>query len=565
MKNILLCALNSKFIHSSLAVHSIKAAYDYFCIKTGEKPGNVIPCEFTINDSYQSVLYQIISRQPDAVCFSVYLWNAGFISSLCKDLKACFPKCIIVLGGPEVSYGIDSSLWAADSYDYVIKGEGEKAFFALLLKLYSQKPIPADEEFRIRTEGKTVKAMSAAVLNDLPFVYNNDNISLFKNRIVYYESSRGCPFNCAYCLSSAEQGVRFLPIERVCEDLSFFIQNEVPLVKFVDRTFNCNKKRSYEILKYIIENGNKTCFHFEVAADLFDEATLELLKAAPRGRIQFEIGIQSTNETVLAASCRTIDTNKVLSNIKALISMKNINIHADLIVGLPYEDYDAFSKSFNDAYAYCTDSSNYIHQLQVGFLKLLHGAPLNGMLSSHGYVFSKNPPYQVLKNSYLSAEELNLLIGFEDVFERYYNSGRFHETLCFIFANNTFASPFDFYMALSQYYRKQGYLFSGISSRKMYDVLVSFLEGYYSAANMTRLKSLLLFDYFSSDSSDLPPASLHSVWKAERYYKEEAAEVLAQMGKKSEKACTVRFVGEASYVFNYSCKNPVTGRFDVCK
>lgn len=566
MKEILLCALNSKFIHSSLAAHSIKAAYDYYSKTLPNSEQDSLPklsvCEFTINDSHQSVLYHITSKQPDAVCFSVYLWNVRFISALCRDIKACFPDCIIVLGGPEVSFGVDNAFFSEDMYDYVIEGEGEKSFFALFAQLNNTSLAASAEDFRIRQNGKVVKAQTAAVLDSLPFVYNKENINLFKNRIVYYESSRGCPFSCAYCLSSAEHGVRFLSLERVFEDLKFFIENDIPLVKFVDRTFNCNKKRSYEILKFIIENSKNTCFHFEVAADLFDTETLTLLKSAPRGRVQFEIGIQSTNEKALKASCRAIDNTKVFENIKALTSMHNINIHADLIAGLPYEGYADFAETFNETYEYCTDTDSYIHQLQIGFLKLLHGAPMNNMIEEHGYAFSKNPPYQVLCNSYLSCEELNLLLGFEDVFERYYNSGRFHNTLCYIAENCAFTSHFAFYTALAEFYRSRGLLFAGVSSRKMYDVFVEFLETIYSQDDMIKIKELLLYDYFASDSSDLPPESLRCLWKSERHYKKEAYAVLESAGKISDKENTVRFIGEKAFIFNYSAKNPVTDRFD---
>ncbi len=562
MKEILLCALNSKFIHSSLAVHSIKSAYEFYCRTTGKNYGNVSVCEFTINDSMQSVLYSITSRKPDVVCFSVYLWNINQISSLCKDIKACFPKCKIVLGGPEVSFGIDENFFKDDVYDYVIAGEGEKAFFALTALLNSKNPLELPATFQISVSEKTIKAVTPAILDELPFVYNDENIALFNNRIVYYESSRGCPFSCAYCLSSAEHGVRNLSLERVFSDLQFFIDKNVPLVKFVDRTFNCNKRRSYEILKYIIEASGKTCFHFEVAADLFDEATLALLKTAPRGRIQFEIGIQSTNDKALKASCRTIDTKKVLDNIKTLVSMENINIHADLIVGLPYESYSEFAETFNEVYELCTNKKHYIHQLQIGFLKLLRGAPLNKMTKEHRYVFSSNPPYQVLHNTYISTEDINLLLGFEDVFERYYNSGRFRSTLSFIADSGKFTSFFAFYASLAEYYRSSGLLFSSISSRRIYDILADFLKDFFEEGEMHKIKELMLYDYFASDSSDLPPETLRSVWKSERYYKNEAYAVLKSAGKLLSKKNTVRFIGEQAYIFDYSEKNPVTCRFD---
>lgn len=577
MSKVLLCALNSKFIHSCLAIHSIKATYNYYVQQAKYYSTNInfsFPdievFEFTINDSYQSVLYKITSENPDVICFSVYLWNVEFISKLCKDLKSLFPDKTIILGGPEVSYGLSNSLIEYNHYDYVIIGEGEKAFFSLINTIFNSglksSLFKADNfnlpNIDIDISDKCVKALSPCILDELPFVYNDDNINLFNNRIIYYESSRGCPFNCAYCLSSAEHGVRFLSLERIYNDLSYFINKNIPLVKFVDRTFNANKKRSYEILKFIIENGKNTCFHFEVAADLFDDITLDLLKTAPKGRIQFEIGIQSTNESTLKESCRSIDTKKVLDNISKLISMENINIHADLITGLPYEDYDTFANTFNETYKYCIDEKHYIHQLQIGFLKLLKGAPLNNMLNKHGYVFSSNPPYGVLCNSYLSPDEINKLIAFEDVFERYYNSNRFHSTLSNISKSKKFSSDFDFFTQLAEYYFDKKLLFTGISSRRMYDILREFLCKYYNTSEMESIDELLLYDYFASDSSDLPPDSLRHIWKSERYYKDFAYKILDGNNLSPSKRNTVRLINSKPYIFDYSSKNVVTDRFD---
>lgn len=568
MNKILLCAINSKYIHSSLAVHSIKAAFDFYVQKCSQDNSSIFPTvivnEFTINDSYQSVLFKIIEENPDIFSFSVYLWNIEYISKLCKDLKKLFPEKKIILGGPEVSYGIEEEFFSESDYDYVISGEGENSYFALICKICDiQVPLNeiSDGTFDLIINKKNIRSKVPPVLDKLPFVYNDNNIHLFKNRIVYYESSRGCPFNCAYCLSSAEHGVRFLSLERIYKDIDFFTGHNVPLVKFVDRTFNANKKRSYQILKYIIENGKNTCFHFEVAADLFDNDTLDLLKSAPKGRIQFEIGIQSTNNKALKESCRTIDTNKVLHNISELISMENINIHADLIAGLPYETYSEFSETFNETYKYCIDEKHYIHQLQIGFLKLLRGAPLNDMIDKHGYVFSNNPPYTVLKNNYLSPYELNLLISFEDVFERYYNSNRFHTTLSYISKNNFLGSDFEFYTLLAKYYKDNKLLFLGISSRRMYDILHSFLSTMINIKEVEKIDELLLYDYFASDSSDLPPDSLRYIWKSERYYKNEALEILHNNNMQPDKKNTVRFIKDKIYIFDYSSKNPVTDRF----
>lgn len=559
---ILLCALNSKYIHSSLAVHSLKTAYDFYCRKYGQNFGSVTVCEFTINDSHQSILHRIISKKPDIVCFSVYLWNINFVSALCRDIKRILPKCRIILGGPEVSYGTDDLPLKSDEYDMIIAGEGEKSFWAALACFAGKYQAQLPDDFLFSVCGKTIKALFPVKLDDIPFIYNDNNISLFKNRIIYYESSRGCPFSCAYCLSSAEEGVRYLSEERVLEDLKYFISQEIPLVKFVDRTFNCNKKRAFNILKYIIESPGHTCFHFEVAADLFDSEILELLKSAPKGRIQFEIGIQSVNEKALKTSCRKTDVQKVLNNIKMLISMENINIHADLIAGLPHENYEEFASTFNKAYEYCNDSRHYIHQLQIGFLKLLHGAPLNNMIKEHEYIFSANSPYQVLKNKYLNCYELNKLTEFEDVFERYYNSGRYNETLCHILKNTAaFDTPFAFYSSLADFYAEKGLLFSSISSRRMCDILVEFLSKHYNCSDMHNIKKLLLYDYFASDSSDLPAESLKEVWMPERTYKQKANEILAEKGILPDKKHTVRLVSNEYYIFDYSSKNPVTGRF----
>lgn len=569
MKKILLCAINSKYIHSSLAVHSIKAAFDFYVDKYGLDTSSIFPAvivnEFTINDSYQSVLFKIIEENPDIFSFSVYLWNIEYISKLCKDLKKLFPEKKIILGGPEVSYGIEKDFFVESDYDYVISGEGENSYFALICKISNiqiSSFASLEDTFDLIINEKNVRGKVPPVLDMLPFIYNESNIHLFQNRIVYYESSRGCPFNCAYCLSSAEHGVRFLSLERIYSDIDFFTSHNIPLVKFVDRTFNANKKRSYQILKYIIENGKNTCFHFEVAADLFDNDTLDLLKSAPTGRIQFEIGIQSTNDKALKESCRVIDTEKVLQNINKLISMENINIHADLIAGLPYETYSEFSETFNETYKYCTDKKHYIHQLQIGFLKLLRGAPLNDMINKHGYIFSKNPPYTVLKNNYLSASELNLLISFEDVFERYYNSNRFHATLSYISENKFFISDFEFYTLLAKYYKDNKLLFSGISSRRMYDILHTFLSTMINSKEVEKIDELLLYDYFASDSSDLPPDSLRYIWKSERYYKNEALELLHNNNLSPDKKNTVRFIKDKIYILDYSSKNPVTDRFD---
>ena len=341
-KKVLLCALNSKFIHSCLAVHSLKK----FAVSRGYNKEKISIKEFTINDNIDFILHGIFSENPETIAFSVYIWNVEYVSRLCRIIKKISPETEIILGGPEVSYIEKHPFFDEKDFDFILKGEGEKSFYELISsgKITNEKILNLDE---------------------LPFPYDEENICLFENRIVYYESSRGCPFSCAYCLSSAEKGVRFLSMERVKSDLEFFSSHNVKQVKFVDRTFNADKKRAYEIWQFIIANfsdGNMN-FHFEIAADLLDENLISLLGTAPDGLIQLEIGIQSTKDETLVLSCRKTDTQKVLSNTKKLVEQGNINIHTDLIAGLPGETPEDFKQSFNDVYKLKS------HQLQLGFLK----------------------------------------------------------------------------------------------------------------------------------------------------------------------------------------------------
>ncbi len=506
---VLLCAINSQYIHSNPAVYFLKeAAKDYADIEIRE---------YSINDNYQALLYGILSAGTDLVAISCYIWNIEIVTRLCKDIKAANPTMEIILGGPEVSYGVGHTSLTLEDYDHIIEGEGEKAFPKLLASLQNR-------EFK---EPET----------DLwPEIYTSENIKHFTNRIVYYEASRGCPFKCAYCLSSVCGKVRFLPMERVKANIDTFTKEQVPLVKFTDRTANCNPSRFKEILTHILNQENcNTTFHFEIGADLLGEEELELLCKMPVGRVQLEAGIQSTNPETLEACVRKTDLEKIFYNLGKIMSFGNINLHGDLIAGLPYEGLERFKKSFNDLY------SLRLHQLQLGFLKLLPGAPLNNMIKEHDYVFSAHTPYEVLKNKYISSEELGELKAVEDVLERYYNSGRF--TGCLPLLEACFETPYDMYRALAYRYKELGLLFGKISLDKQCDVLAEFA---FEKGLGKEFKIAMLVDYFSTNRQDLPPDSLKEYWQSSRHLK------LGPGG---------RCIDGVRYRFDYEKKNPVDGKY----
>lgn len=533
-KKILLCALNSQYIHSNPAVWSLKVAAAQYAGEYQIELPEIEIGEYTINDSYDQVLGSIVRKKPDILGFSVYIWNVRRVQTLLEDIRAVLPKCQIILGGPEVSFGTPQI--PAHLYDHVLAGEGERAFFTLLLRLFGVK------------SPKGFDAHRPLAGEEIPFIYNDENIRCFENRIVYYESSRGCPFSCAYCLSGAEDRVRFKPLEQVYQEIDFFIRHKVPQVKFVDRTFNCNPVRSQKILAYILEHAGDTSmnFHFECAGDLFDEEQLATIRQAPKGLFQFEIGIQSTYEPALHAACRKTDTRKVFTNVARLMEEGNANVHVDLIAGLPDEDYTRFTQSFNEVYALKA------HQLQLGFLKILKGATLNQVVDRYGYVFSKNPPYEILQNHSLSNEEILRMKAVEDVLNRYYNSGRYGRTLSFLMEKSS--TPWALYEDLSRWFLEKGLLGRGISARNASEELLAYAVSRYPEERET-LCWCLLEDFYRADPSDVVPISLKPYHKP------------AAIGRKMVPDCpsgkTVRFIREQIYFVDYGKKDPVTGLFSM--
>ncbi len=456
----LLAAVNTKYIHSNPAVYSLKA---YAEKKDPALSGCVEIAEYTINHQISDVLADLYVRKPDILGFSCYIWNIDYVLELAQEMKKLLPKLVIWLGGPEVSFDADVLLKTHPFITGVICGEGEETFYQLV-KAYKQ----AQDEGLDFEEVCTGKLQNAeVVLSEVPFLYEDS--APFENRILYYESSRGCPFRCSYCLSSIDKTVRLRDIEIVKKELSFFIEKKVRQVKFVDRTFNCNKAHALAIWEYLLAHDNGvTNFHFEIAADLLGEEELLLLSKFRPGALQLEIGVQSTNTQTIAEIDRRMDVERLRRIVKRIHDGGNIHIHLDLIAGLPYEDYESFGKSFNDVYAMQPE------QLQLGFLKVLKGSKMYRKAEDYGLVYRSKPPYEVLYTDWLSFEDVCRLKKIEEMVELYYNSNQFTVTLPA--AIRRYPSAFAFFEALADYYEQQGYFIQSPARSYRYQVLLEFLK-----------------------------------------------------------------------------------------
>lgn len=488
MKTILV-GINSKYIHTCLAIWYLKASiYNY------DDAQNIVATrEFTINDNKDNILSEIYKEKPDIITFSCYIWNIELIHLLSKELKKLLPKCTIILGGPEVSYDANTVLNENDSIDYVLCGEGEETFPSLYKSLINNlndyKNLPG---IAFRSEGKIEYNNGFCLVNNLDDIkspYTPELMASVANRILYYESSRGCPFSCSYCISSTFNGVRFFSMDRVKRDLNTLLSYKPKLIKFVDRTFNCNKRRAKEIFEYIISLHCDTLFHFEAAADLFDDEILEILSRAPKGLIQLEIGIQTTNTDTLKEIDRVTDIEKLFYNVKRILENQNIHVHVDLIAGLPFENLESFKNSFNQVYGLKP------HQLQLGFLKLLKGSKIRNEAKKHGFIYRSYTPYEVLSNNIVSYDDILILKDVEEVVERYFNSTRFQNSLNFI--ERLFINAFEMFYRLSVYCRKNGYLDRPISYRENINVLVEFFKKL-GTQNTTAINS----DFISFDTED---------------------------------------------------------------
>ena len=460
---ILLAACNAKYIHSNLAVYDLKAySSDY--------DEHVILREYTINQPKDEILKDIYSSGADVVCFSCYIWNISFVRELIRDLVKILPKTAFWAGGPEVSYDAEKFLTEMPEMTGVMVGEGEKTFHDLL-EFYIDGKDSLEEISGIayRTGDKIIHNgwRELMDLSAIPFVY--EHLEKFENRIIYYESSRGCPFSCSYCLSSIDKKLRFRDLELVKKELQFFLDHRVPQVKFVDRTFNCKHEHAMTIWKYILEHDNGvTNFHFEISADLLREEEMELMSQMRPGLIQLEIGVQSTNPETIRAIHRHMDLKKLEHCVNRVHSFRNIHQHLDLIAGLPYEDYDIFHQSFNDVYQMKPD------QLQLGFLKVLKGSLMQKEAEVYGIVYKEKEPYEVLSTNWLTYGEVLKLKMVESMVEVYYNSGQFCHTLEYLVPFEKDA--FTFYEKLGSFYEKKGYSEISHSRMRRYEILLEYLQ-----------------------------------------------------------------------------------------
>ena len=477
---VLLIAINSRYIHSNLAVRYLRAYTKDMGYECKIK-------EFSINDREEHVLEQIIEEEPDVVAISTYIWNVEMVERLANLIKIVNPSIEIVYGGPEVSY--DSMIFLKNNEgEYVIEGEGENTYREFIEYKLGKREIESIRGLYYKKEGNVLYNGSrpAMSLDDVVFPYEEDED--LSNKIVYYESSRGCPFNCKYCLSSTSHGVRFKSIDKVLKELQFFIDKKVKLVKFVDRTFNCNTKHSMAIWNFLINADTNTHFHFEISADILKDEEIELLRKAPLDRFQFEVGVQTTNDDVLRNINRFVNFSDIKEKVQELLSIRNIKQHLDLIAGLPGEDYDSFVRSFNDVHSIKPE------EIQLGFLKLLKGSAMREESSKYDMKFSTYPPYEILSTNKISYKEIIILKKVEGVVDKYYNSQKFNNILKYFY--NKYDRPYNFFYELAMFFDKKGYFNKNIGNSEYYKVFLDFNMEILKNDDVY-LKDIIRFDYLT--------------------------------------------------------------------
>ena len=587
----LLCGINAKYIHSNLAIFSLKAYADRKKIPGAE----IILKEYTINNYVEDILQDLYEEKADVVIFSCYIWNISFVRELAAELKKVSPDVKIWAGGPEVSYAANKFLMENPTFDLIMQGEGEEVFSELIRltveekcrikdvykqseskkvlsgiveKRYSierkqavkeEKDIEdkhfagednvyptnyidmsklqklqgiavwdfsveaalGNAESNIGNKTKIINTGFATLMNmdTIPFVY--EDFHLFEHKILYYETSRGCPFCCSYCLSSVDKTVRFRSLPIVKKELDAFLEAKVPQVKFVDRTFNCNRQRAIDIWSYLVEHDNGiTNFHFEISSDLLGEEELELFAKMRPGLIQLEIGVQSTNGETVDAIHRHMDLDKLFHYVDRVHELGNIHQHLDLIAGLPYENYERFGCSFDDLYAHEPD------QLQLGFLKVLKGTMMEEEVKKYSILYRNQPPYEVLGTKWLSYDEIILLKGVEELVELYYNSGQY--TLTLKYAVPFFESPFRFYEMFSAWYRGKGYHKLNHNRLEKYNILREFLREHIDEHEWDTLDEIMLYDMYLRENVKGRPA-----WaKDTAQYKKEWKALYREQGEK---------------------------------
>ena len=493
---IFLTAINAKYIHSNLAVYSLRAyAKDY--------QDQIVIGEYTINNRVDYILEQIYKAKPDVLCFSCYIWNMDYVEELITEYHKLCPEVPIWVGGPEVSYEVETFLAEHPQVTGVMIGEGERTF-KQLCKYYVNRAGSLEEirgiAFRDQDSGKTVftPAQEPMNMSDIPFCY--DHIENFENRIIYYESSRGCPFNCSYCLSSIDKKLRFRDIELVKKELAFFIEKKVPQVKFVDRTFNCRHDHAMEIWRFVKEHDNGiTNFHFEISADLLNEEELALIHDMRPGLIQLEIGVQSTNEITIREIHRTMKLELLKDIVRKIQGGENIHEHLDLIAGLPYEDYATFAKSFDEIYALKPN------QLQLGFLKVLKGSYMYEHAAEYEIVYHEKTPYEVMKTKWLSFDDVLKIKQVEEMLEVYYNSGQFEITMKVM--EPLFESAFAMFQEFGAFYEEKGYFGMSHSRIRRAEILLEFMRERKSEDTVLQmLEESLTFDLYYRENCKSRPS-----------------------------------------------------------
>ena len=587
----LLCGINAKYIHSNLAIFSLKAYADRKKIPGAE----IILKEYTINNYVEDILQDLYEEKADVVIFSCYIWNISFVRELAAELKKVSPDVKIWAGGPEVSYAANKFLMENPAFDLIMQGEGEEVFSELIrltveekcrikdvykqseskkvlsgivekrysierkqavkeekdiedkhfagednvyptnyidmsklqklqgiaVRDFSGKAALGNAESNIGNKTKIINTGFATLMDmdTIPFVY--EDFHLFEHKILYYETSRGCPFCCSYCLSSVDKTVRFRSLPIVKKELDAFLEAKVPQVKFVDRTFNCNRQRAIDIWSYLVEHDNGiTNFHFEISSDLLGEEELELFAKMRPGLIQLEIGVQSTNGETVDAIHRHMDLDKLFHYVDRVHELGNIHQHLDLIAGLPYENYERFGCSFDDLYAHEPD------QLQLGFLKVLKGTMMEEEVKKYSILYRNQPPYEVLGTKWLSYDEIILLKGVEELVELYYNSGQY--TLTLKYAVPFFESPFRFYEMFSAWYRGKGYHKLNHNRLEKYNILREFLREHIDENEWDTLDEIMLYDMYLRENVKGRPA-----WaKDTAQYKKEWKALYREQGEK---------------------------------
>ena len=542
---ILLVACNAKYIHSNLAVYDLQAyASDY--------ADHIVLKEYTINQQKDDIMRDIYLEHPDVVCVSCYIWNLSFVKELMADLIKILPGADFWAGGPEVSYDAEKFLTENSEFKGVMVGEGEETFKELAGYYVEKNPQDLKDMTGIcYRDGDQIIHNGWRQIMDLssiPFIYKD--LSEFKNRIIYYESSRGCPFSCSYCLSSIDKKLRFRDTETVKKELQFFIDNKVPQVKFVDRTFNCKHDHAMAIWKYINEHDNGvTNFHFEISADLLREEELQEMSTMRPGLIQLEIGVQSTNPDTIKAIHRTMDFEKLKGIVDRIHSFGNIHQHLDLIAGLPYEDYDSFRHSFNDVYALKPQ------QLQLGFLKVLKGSHMMEMCKEYGIVYKTQEPYEVLSTKWLDYDHVLKLKTVENMVEVYYNSGQFQNTLEYL--ENFFQDAFSIYERLGSFYMEKGYGDVSHTRMRRYEILLEFLEDV-PEISMDQVKDQMVYDLYLRENLKSRPGFARDQKPFERQIWD-----FRKREKVAKNAHVEVFADGTVLLFNYADRDPLTNNAHV--